>query len=414
MLIGHLGSDPKKKTVCIYGHLDVQPALKEDGWNTEPFTLVEVDSKLYGRGATDDKGPVLAWVNCLQGYIKTSTPLPVNLKFIFEAMEEAGSVGLHQLVRSLKNTFLKNVDYFCISDSYWLGNTRPCVTYGLRGNAYFYVEIEGAKKDLHSGVYGGAVHEALVDLVHLFSKLTDENGHILIPGVMDHVKPFNTEERRMLESLDFCPNAYKEEVGTSKLRFGDKVNLLAHRWRFPALSIHGIQGAFSGPGAKTVIPQKVVGKFSIRLVPDQEPEDITQKVIKYLNDEFKKLNSPNKLLVTKQKGSLPWVGETNDNNFTAAKLAIKHGLLIAINCSHCPNSHCSLVSVYGIEPDMIREGGSIPVTLTFQEVTGKSVLLLPIGAADDGAHSQNEKIDKRHYINGSKVFAAYLYFISAL
>lgn len=241
-------------------------------------------------------------------------------------MEEAGSTGLHQLVHSLKNTFLKDVDYFCISDSYWLGLTRPCITYGLRGNAYFYVEVECAKKDLHSGVYGGSVHEAMTDLVQLLSKLTDDNGRILVPGVMDHVKPFSTEERRQLESLDFDETIYRDEVGTSKLRFGDKVNILAHRWRFPCLSIHGIQGAFFGPGAKTVIPQKVIGKFSIRLVPDQDPEDIATKVISFLTDEFKKLNSPNKLNVIKQKGSRPWIGDMNDNNYIAAKLAVKHGL----------------------------------------------------------------------------------------
>ena len=244
-------------------------------------------------------------------------------------MEEAGSIGLHQLIKSLKSTFLKDVDYICISDSYWLGLSRPCITYGLRGNVYFYVEVECAKKDLHSGVYGGAVHEAMTDLVHLLSKLTDEkNGRIAIPGVMDQVRSFTNEERTLLESLDFDECEYREEIGTDKLRFGDKVNILAHRWRFPCLSIHGIEGAFFGPGSKTVIPQKVIGKFSIRLVPDQDPDDIAAKVIKYLNDEFAKLHSPNKFKVIKMKGSRPWLGDTNDTNYNAAKLAIKNGMII--------------------------------------------------------------------------------------
>lgn len=394
VLCGYIGTDIKKKTLCVYGHLDVQPALLQDGWNTEPFKLVERDGKLYGRGASDDKGPVLAWINMIDAFRTCSAPLPINLKFIFEAMEESGSVGLHQLIKSLKDTFLENVDYFCISDNYWLGQSRPCLSYGLRGNAYFYLEVECAKKDLHSGVYGGAVHEAMTDLIHLMSKLTDEKGNILIPGVWDHVEPFTTDERIELQSIDFDDAAYRDEIGTSRLRFNDKVNILAHRWRFPCLSVHGIEGAFSDPGSKTVIPRKVIGKFSIRLVPNQDPDDITIKVTNYLNEEFKKLNSPNKMSVHRQKSSRPWIADTNSNNFIAGKLAIKN--------------------VYGIQPDMTREGGSIPVTLTLQEVTKKSVILLPIGSADDGAHSQNEKINRKNYIYGSKVFAAYIYFLSLL
>ncbi|OTF75109.1 cytosolic non-specific dipeptidase-like protein [Euroglyphus maynei] len=394
VLCGFIGNDINKKTLCVYGHLDVQPALLQDGWNTEPFKLVERDGKLYGRGASDDKGPVLAWINMIDAFRTCSIPLPINLKFIFEAMEESGSIGLHQLIYSLNETFLKDVDYFCISDNYWLGQSRPCLSYGLRGNAYFYLQIECAKKDLHSGVYGGVVHEAMTDLIHLMSKLTDERGNILIPGIFENVKPFTTDERIALQSIDFDEAAYRDEIGTSRLRFNDKVNILAHRWRFPCLSIHGIEGAFADPGSKTVIPHKVIGKFSIRLVPNQDPDDITVKVTEYLNEEFRKLNSPNKISVHRQKSSRPWIADTNSNNFIAGKLAIKN--------------------VYGIQPDMTREGGSIPVTLTLEEVTNKSVILLPIGSGDDGAHSQNEKINRKNYINGSKVFAAYIYFLSLL
>ena len=169
----------------------------------------------------------------------------------------------------------------------------------------------------------------MVDLVALLATLTDATGqHILVPGLMDTVRPFTTEERHTLESLDFDEAAFCKEVGTSRLRFADKVNLLAHRWRYPALSIHGIQGAFHGSGAKTVIPQKVVAKFSIRLVPDQEPEEVTGKVVKYLEEQFCRLNSPNRLRVHRQKGSRPWVVDpATDGNFQAAKNAIKDGWL---------------------------------------------------------------------------------------
>lgn len=157
-------------------------------------------------------------------------------------MEEAGSVGLEPLIKSLSETFLADVDYFAISDSYWLGSNRPCVTNGLRGNAYFFVEIECAQKDLHSGQYGGAVHEAMADLFQLMSKLTDVNHNILVPGLMDDVLPVSMEEHSTLEALDFDVDSFRNEVGTAKLRFDDKANLLAHRWMLPSLSIHGIEG----------------------------------------------------------------------------------------------------------------------------------------------------------------------------
>jgi len=183
VLLGTLGKDASKKTVLVYGHLDVQPALKEDGWNTNPFELTEVDGKLFGRGASDDKGPVLCWIHAIEAYIKLNIPLPLNVKFVFEGMEESGSEGLDDLLVERKNDFLADVDYVCISDNYWLGKKRPCLTYGLRGLAYFQVEVECSNKDLHSGVFGGTVHEAMPDLCHLLSVLVDKDTKILVPGV---------------------------------------------------------------------------------------------------------------------------------------------------------------------------------------------------------------------------------------
>lgn len=136
---------------------DVQPALKEDGWDTDPFVLTEKNGKLYGRGSSDDKGPVICWLNAIEAYQKTGADVPVNLKFVFEGMEESGSEGLDDLLKSEKNGFLANVDYVCISDNYWLGKDKPCITYGLRGICYFEVEVQCAKKDLHSGIFGGSV-----------------------------------------------------------------------------------------------------------------------------------------------------------------------------------------------------------------------------------------------------------------
>ncbi|XP_049637724.1 cytosolic non-specific dipeptidase [Suncus etruscus] len=394
ILLATLGSDPKKKTVCIYGHLDVQPAALEDGWDSEPFTLVERDGKLYGRGSTDDKGPVAGWLNALEAFQKTGQDIPVNIRFCLEGMEESGSEGLDELIMARKDTFFKDVDYVCISDNYWLGKKKPCITYGLRGICYFFIEVEGSDRDLHSGVNGGSVHEAMTDLIALMGCLVDNKGKILIPGINEAVAPVTDEELKLYEQIDFDLQEYARDVGAETLLHASKTDLLMHRWRFPSLSLHGIEGAFSGSGAKTVIPRKVVGKFSIRLVPNMTPEVVSKQVITYLNKKFSELGSPNNFKVYMGHGGKPWVSDFNHPHYMAGRRALK--------------------TVFGVEPDLTREGGSIPVTLTFQEATGKNVMLLPVGSADDGAHSQNEKLNRHNYIEGTKMLAAYLYEASLL
>jgi len=389
VLTGQLGNDPKKKTVCLYGHLDVQPAKKTDGWNTEPFHLENVNDKLYGRGASDDKGPVLGWLHAIEAYQQTNTPIPVNIKFVFEGMEESGSVGLDEFLRSVKTTFLSDVDYVCISDSYWLGKQKPCIAYGLRGVCYFFMEVQCASQDLHSGVFGGSVNEAMGDLIYMMNELIDKDGKILVTGIQDNVEVVTDEERNMYQQIDFDPEDFRKDVGTAKLRHpGDKTGTLMARWRFPSLSLHGIEGAFSDPGEKTVIPQKVIGKFSVRIVPNQTPEGVEKIVIDYCNKVWKQRGSCNKFSARMSHGGRCWKSDPVHPHYLAGVNATKR--------------------VYGVQPDMIREGGSIPITLTFQEVTEKNVMLLPMGACDDGAHSQNEKIDVRNYIEGTKLMATYL------
>jgi len=394
ILLASLGNDPNKKTLCIYGHLDVQPAKIEDGWDTEPFVLTEIDGKMFGRGSTDDKGPVLCWTNCVEAHQKLGIDIPVNLKFVLEGMEESGSIGLDELIMDQADKFLSDVDYVCISDNYWLGKNKPCITYGLRGLSYFFVEIQSSTKDLHSGVFGGSVHESMADLVYVLNSLADKTGKILIPGVNDTVKPVTDEELASYGPIDFDLEEYKKDVGVEKLLKSTKQEILMNRWRFPSLSIHGIEGAFDGAGAKTVIPRKVIGKFSIRLVPDQLPDVIEGHVKAYIEKVFAERDSPNKLKVYMEHGGKPWVSDFNHPHYVAGRNAME--------------------KVFGVSPDLTREGGSIPVTLTFQQATGKNVMLLPVGACDDGAHSQNEKLDRINYINGTKVMAAYLHELKKL
>ncbi|KAM9385058.1 cytosolic non-specific dipeptidase isoform 1-T2 [Pholidichthys leucotaenia] len=394
IILGQLGSDPGKKTVCIYGHLDVQPASIDDGWDTEPFTLVEKDGKLYGRGSTDDKGPVLAWFNCIEAYQKIGQALPINIKFCFEGMEESGSEGLDDLVYSRKDTFFKDVDYVCISDNYWLGKNKPCITYGLRGICYFFAEVKCGEKDLHSGVFGGSVHEAMTDLIALMSSLVDKKGRILIPGIYKDVAPVTDEEKKLYENIDFDLEEYCKDAGCGKLLHDTKEEILMHRWRHPSLSLHGIEGAFAEAGAKTVIPRKVIGKFSVRLVPDMDPEIVQKQVVDHLTSTFEQLGTPNKLKVEMGHGAKAWVSDFNHPHYMAGRKAIK--------------------TVFGVDPDLTREGGSIPITLTFQEATGRNVMLLPVGSSDDGAHSQNEKLNRSNYIQGIKMLGAYFHEVSLL
>jgi len=388
VLLGSRGNDPNKKMLCVYGHLDVQPAKKEDGWDTEPFVLTDVDGKLYGRGSTDDKGPVLDWLNAIEAYKKCGIDVPVNLKFCFEAMEESGSEGLDQLIEERKDTFFKDVDYVCISDNYWLGKKKPCITYGLRGICYFFLEISCADMDLHSGVFGGTVPEAMADLVYLLNTLVDVKGNILIDGVNEAVALVTEDEMQSYVTIDFDHEEYKNDIGANALLHHTKEETLMHRWRYPSLSIHGVEGAFYEPGSKTVIPRKVIGKFSIRLVPDQEPDKIEACVKAHIEKKHAERGSPNPAKVTMGHGGRPWMSDFNHPHYQAGRKAMN--------------------IVFGQEPDLTREGGSIPVTLSLQEATGKNVMLLPIGSCDDGAHSQNEKINTMNYIEGIKVLAAYM------
>lgn len=388
IILGHLGADPAKKTVLIYGHLDVQPAHKSDGWDTEPFVLTEKDGKLYGRGSTDDKGPVLCVMHAIEAFQKCDKEININIKFCFEGMEESGSEGLDELLVERKDDFLKGVDYVMISDNYWLGKNKPCITYGLRGICYFFLEVECACKDLHSGVFGGSVHEAMNDLIALMSSMSDVKGNILIPGISDAVAPVTEEEKKLYNEIDFDIEDFRLDLDHKALTTQSKEELLMRRWRFPSLSLHGIEGSFDGPGAKTVIPRKVTGKFSIRIVPDMTPDDVEKKVHDFLQKVHKDRGSPNPMKVSMGHGGKPWVSDFNHPHFQAGIRATK--------------------TVWGVTPDLTREGGSIPVTLTFQDLTGKNVMLLPVGACDDGAHSQNEKINRVNYLKGTKLIAAYI------
>lgn len=392
-VIARYGSSPSKRTILVYGHYDVQPALKDDGWATEPFDLtVDDQGRMYGRGSTDDKGPVLGWLNALQAHQAAGVELPVNLLMCFEGMEEYGSDGLDEFIEkeAKKGGFFADADAVCISDNYWLGTDKPCLTYGLRGCNYYSITISGPGQDLHSGVFGGNSQEPMTDLVRVLSGLVDTNGKILIPGISEMVAPLTDDEKALYSDISFTMANLYESLGSQSSIHPDKENTLMARWRYPSLSIHGVEGAFSAPGAKTVIPAKVIGKFSIRTVPNMESDKVDALVFAHIKSLFDKLRSKNTLDITLQHAGNWWVASPKHWNFSAAGRAVEH--------------------VFGVKPDLTREGGSIPVTLTFEKATGKNVLLLPMGSSTDAAHSINEKLDRKNYIEGTKLLGAYLHY----
>ncbi|KAK3307786.1 glutamate carboxypeptidase-like protein [Chaetomium strumarium] len=393
VVLARYGNDKNKRTILVYGHYDVQPAEKSDGWDTEPFDLtVMEDGRMCGRGSTDDKGPVLGWLNAIQAHQAAGIEFPVNLLMCFEGMEEYGSEGLDDLVNEEGKKFFADADAVCISDNYWLGTERPCLTYGLRGCNYYSVEVWGPGADLHSGVFGGTAQEPMTDLVRIMSSLVDTDGKILIPGIAEQVAPVTAEEDGLYDDVAFTMETLHQSLGSKTTIFEDKKRTLMARWRYPSLSLHGIEGAFSAPGAKTVIPAKVIGKFSIRTVPDMDIDKTNEAVYRYVEDVFKKLGSKNNMKVYAQHTGKWWVASPKHWNFSAAAKATER--------------------VWGVKPDFTREGGSIPVTLTFEQATGKNVLLLPMGSSTDGAHSINEKLDKRNYIEGIKLLGAYLHYVA--
>ncbi|KAK4173243.1 hypothetical protein QBC36DRAFT_336237 [Triangularia setosa] len=393
VVLARYGNDKNKRTILVYGHYDVQPAEKEDGWETEPFELtVKEDGRMLGRGSTDDKGPVLGWLNAIEAHKAAGIDFPVNLLMCFEGMEEYGSDGLDDLINAEAKKYFADADAVCISDNYWLGTERPCLTYGLRGCNYYSVQVSGPGADLHSGVFGGTAQEPMTDLVRILGSLVDTDGKIQIPGIAEQVAPVTAEEDGLYDGIAFTMETLHESLGSKTTIFEDKKKTLMARWRNPSLSIHGVEGAFSAPGAKTVIPAKVIGKFSIRTVPNMEIDKTNECVIKYVEDVFKKLGSKNTMKVYPQHCGNWWVASPKHWNFAAAAKATKR--------------------VWGVQPDFTREGGSIPVTLTFEQATGKNVLLLPMGSSTDGAHSINEKLDKRNYIEGIKLLGAYLHYVA--
>lgn len=366
--------DPAKPTVLVYGHYDVQPADPLELWHTPPFEPTLRDEKIYARGACDDKGQFYMHVKAFELMMQTDT-LPCNIKFMIEGEEEVGSNNLGLFVQANKQK-LKS-DVVLISDTSMLSMENPSLETGLRGLSYLEVEVVGPNRDLHSGVYGGAVANPATILCQLIASLHDEHNHITIPGFYDDVLPLSEADRAALNKAPFDLEDYKKDLGVNDV-WGEKgYTTLERTGTRPTLEVNGIWGGYTGEGAKTVLPSKASAKISMRLVPNQQSDKITQ----LFTEHFQKIAPAYvKVKVSAHHGGEPVVTPTDSVAYRAAQKAISES--------------------FGKEPIPTRGGGSIPIVALFEKELGIKTVLMGFGLDSDNLHSPNEKYDLANYYKG--------------
>lgn len=366
--------DANAPTVLVYGHYDVQPADPLELWTSGPFEPVIKDGKIYARGACDDKGQMFMHVKALEVMHKTNT-LACNVKFMIEGEEEVGSSNLGKFLESNKEKL--KADIVLVSDTSMISMEHPSIETGLRGLAYMEVEVMGPNRDLHSGVYGGAVNNPVNELCRMIASLHDENNHITIPAFYDKVQDLTEAERKALNSAPFDLEEYKKDLGVDDV-WGEKgYTTLERTGTRPTLDVNGIWGGYTGEGAKTVLPSKAFAKISMRLVPDQNSEEIAEIFRKHFESIAPKSV---KVKVTAHHGGEPVVTPTDSIAYKAASEAIK--------------------TAFGKDPIPTRGGGSIPIIALFEKILGLKTVLMGFGLDNDNIHSPNEKYDVANYFKG--------------
>ncbi|GAA4437059.1 dipeptidase [Ravibacter arvi] len=366
--------DPDAPTVLVYGHYDVQPADPYELWDSPPFDPVIKNERIYARGACDDKGQFYMHVKAFEAMVATKN-LPCNVKFMIEGEEEIGSDHLGEFVRKHKD--LLKADTILISDTSIIANDVPSIEVGLRGLTYVEVEVTGANRDLHSGVYGGGVANPINVLCRMIASLKDENGHITIPGFYDQVTELTTAERSALNDAPFDLDAYQQDLGIDEVE-GEKGYTTIERTSVrPTLDVNGIWGGYTGEGAKTVLPAKAYAKISMRLVPNQTDKEIEAKFKKHFESIAPKSV---KVVVKPHHGGLPYVTPTDSLEYKAASMAME--------------------ASFGKVPIPTRGGGSIPIVALFEEVLGLKSVLMGFGLDIDALHSPNESYGLFNFYKG--------------
>jgi acetylornithine deacetylase/succinyl-diaminopimelate desuccinylase-like protein len=366
--------DASLPTVLVYGHYDVQPPDPLDLWKTPPFEPTIRDEKIYARGSCDDKGQFYMHVKAFELMMNTKT-LPCNIKFMIEGEEEVGSSNLGIFVGENKKRL--KADVVLISDTSMISLEHPSLETGLRGLSYVEVEVTGPDRDLHSGVYGGAVANPATILAKLIASMHDENNHITIPGFYDDVIELTEKEREMLNKAPYNEAEYKFDLKVDDL-WGEKgYTTMERTGTRPTLEVNGIWGGYIGEGAKTVLPSKAFAKISMRLVPNQQSD----KVTKLFKDYFESIAPKSvKVKVTPHHGGEPVVTPTDSIAYKAAQRAI--------------------LESFGKEPIPTRGGGSIPIVALFEKELGIKTVLMGFGLDSDNLHSPNEKFDIANFYKG--------------
>jgi acetylornithine deacetylase/succinyl-diaminopimelate desuccinylase-like protein len=366
---------PGAPTILVYGHYDVQPVDPVELWESPPFQATVRDGQIYARGAADDKGQVFMHFKAIEAHMKQNGRLPVNMKIILEGEEEVGSANLDAFIRGHQSDLA--ADVVVISDTGMFERGVPSITYGLRGLVYCQIDLRGTKSDLHSGSFGGAVANPAFVLSQILTQMKDRGGRIKIPGFYDDVRALRDEEREAWKRLPFSEKKYRKDLGAPRL-FGETgYSTLERTWARPTFEVNGLLSGFTGEGAKTVIPAVAMAKVSMRLVPDQDPDKIAALFEAYVKKVAPKTVE---VKVTRMHGGKPWMTDFDNPYVQAAGRAIKSG--------------------FGQEPLFIREGGSIPVVATFQEILGLPSVLFGIGLPDENAHAPNEHLDLSNFYNG--------------
>lgn len=367
-------------TILVYGHYDVQPADPLELWDSPPFepiikaTFLHPEGAIFARGSCDDKGQIYMHIKAIEGMIATNT-LECNVKIMFEGEEEVGSEHLADFVKSNKEK-LKS-DVILISDTSIISNNIPSVETGLRGLAYMEVEVIGPNRDLHSGVYGGAIDNPVNVMTRMIASLHDENGKITVKGFYDKVKELSVEERTELEEAPFDIEAYKKDLDVAEVN-GEKGYTTKERASIrPTLDVNGIWGGYIGEGSKTVLPSKAFAKISMRLVPDQDWDEISE----LFTAHFKSIAPASvKVRVTKHHGGQPYVTPTDSIGYKAAFKALEEG--------------------FQKTPVPTRGGGSIPIVALFEKELGLKSILLGFGLDSDSIHSPNEHFGVFNFLKG--------------
>jgi acetylornithine deacetylase/succinyl-diaminopimelate desuccinylase-like protein len=387
VVYGEYVKKPGARTVLVYGHYDVQPADPLELWDTGPFDPQVRGDLLFGRGSSDMKGQVIASLAAIESLMKGAGEMPVNLKFLLEGEEEIGSRHLEPFIHQHADKF--KADLSLNPDAGMMGIDMPTITYGLRGLAYFEIHVSGPKADLHSGLFGGVVHNPAQALTELVAKMHDENGRIMLPGFYDSVRPISEQERADFARLPNNEVQYLEETGVPAL-WGEKDFIPAERTGArPTLEVNGLLSGWTGPGSKTVLPAKAMAKISCRLVADQTPAEVEKQMVRFMGE-----NAPK---------TIKWeVKRISSSPFAIADL----------NNPGVKAMNDAMETVWGVRPFYRREGGSIGAVAMLQQICGVESVLVGTGTPSDNVHSPNEHLHLPSWYKGIDSFIHFFYNLS--